>query len=309
MSRPVLVWISLSLIWGSTWLFIKIGLADLPPFTFAAVRFALAIVALAPVAVMRRVKLPRNPADWVLMIGTGILLFAVTYGLVFWGEQHISSGMAALLFSTFPLFGLVIAHFHLHDEKMTATKVSGTIIGIGGVAVVLSNQLQATGELAFWASVGIVASAAAAAYADVLIKARGGHLDPALMTLVQMCAGVVPLAAIGLYTEGNPIDFIWSPMAVISTLYLALIGTALSFVLLYWLFKHMDVTKTMLITFVTPLVAVALGIVVLREAFSWRTATGGAAILIGLGMVVKPANQGILPVKQAGRRPSTGDGR
>ena len=294
MSKPVLVWIGLSLIWGSTWLFIKIGLTDLPPFTFAAVRFALAIVALAPVTVMRRVKLPRNPADWVLMIGTGILLFSVTYGLVFWGEQHISSGMTALLFSTFPLFGLVIAHFHLHDEKMTAAKVSGTVIGLGGVALVLSNQLQAPGELALWASVGIVVAAAAAAYADVLIKAHGAHLDPTLMTLVQMCAGVVPLAAIGLYIEGNPIDFTWSPLAVVSTIYLALIGTALSFVLLYWLFQHMDVTKTMLITFVTPLVAVVLGVIVLQEAFTWRAATGGVAILTGLALVVwQPRSVGV----------------
>ncbi|MFQ5704812.1 MAG: DMT family transporter [Gemmatimonadales bacterium] len=306
---PTLVWIGLSLIWGSTWLFIKVGLQDLPPLTFATVRFVLAIGVLLPVVAMRHSKLPRDFSDWTLMIGTGVLLFAVTYGLVFWGEQHISSGMAALLFSTFPLFGLVIAHFHLHDERMTPAKMVGTILGIAGVALVLSNQLEATGELAFWASAGIVGSAGAAAYADVLIKARGGHLDPTLLTLVQMCGGVVPLAALSLYAEGNPLGLTWSPRAVISTLYLALVGTALGFVLLYWLFKHMDVTRTMLITFVTPLVAVALGVVVLHEEFSWRAATGGAAIIAGLGFAIKPPTQRRAQSTQTGRHPNAGGGR
>jgi drug/metabolite transporter (DMT)-like permease len=286
MRKPILVWLLLSAIWGSTWLFIKVGLEDLPPFTFAALRFALAIVALLPLLIVRRVRLPRNRSDWWLMITTGFLTFTVAYGLVFWGEQYISSGLAALLFATFPLFGLVIAHFHLPAERMTWTKVAGVILGIMGIGLVFSNQLASAGTAALWGSIGIVIAALAAAYADVMIKLRGGHLDTTLLTLVQMVAGSLPLVAIAVVVEGNPGRFDWTPLATFSIAYLAVIGSASAFVLFYWLIRHMEVTKTMLITLVTPLIAVLLGIVFLGEQLTWRTTVGGAAIIAGIGLVV-----------------------
>jgi drug/metabolite transporter (DMT)-like permease len=286
MRMPILVWLLLSAIWGSTWLFIKVGLEDLPPFTFAALRFAVAIVTLLPLLIVRRVRLPRIRSDWWLMISTGILTFTVAYGLVFWGEQHISSGLAALLFSTFPLFGLVIAHFHLPEEQMTWMKVVGAMLGILGVGLVFSNQISVAGSEALWGSVGIVIAALAAAYADIMIKLRGGHLDTTLLTLVQMVAGSLPLMAIAVFVERGARTFDWTPLAVFSIAYLAVIGSALAFVLLYWLIRHMEVTKTMLITLVTPLIAVMLGIVFLDEQLTWRTTVGGAAIIIGIGFVV-----------------------
>ena len=284
--KPILVWVILSLIWGSTWLFIKIGLDDLEPFTFAAFRFAVAILALLPVVIARRVQLPRKAPDWCLMIVSGLLTFTVTYGLVFWGEQYISSGLAALLFGTFPLFGLLIAHLYLPSEQMTLTKVLGVVLGIGGIALVFSNELAVTGTLALWGSIAIVVAAACSAYADVLIKLRGGHLDSSLLTLVQMIAGLIPLILIGAGMEGDPRLFAWTPLAVFSILYLGVIGSALAFVLFYWLIKHMAVTKTMLLTLVTPLVAVSLGVVLLDEPLTWRTATGGTAIIAGLALTV-----------------------
>src|SRR5437016_13209529 len=106
-----IVWLILSCIWGSTWLFINIGLNDLPPFTFAGIRFVLASHILGSMVMVRRVRWPRTRDEWSLIAISGLLQFTLSYGLVFWGEQHISSGLAAVLQSTFPLFGLVIAHF------------------------------------------------------------------------------------------------------------------------------------------------------------------------------------------------------
>lgn len=285
-AKAAAVWVILALIWGSTWLFIKLGLQDLEPFTFAAIRFAVAIVAVLPVVLVRKVPLPGRPRDWLLMAGTGVLLFGVTYALVFWGEQYISSGLAALLFGTFPLFGLMIAHFHLPTERMTWSKLAGVVLGIGGVALVLADQLRMSGAGALWGSVAIVVAAAAAAYADVLVKVHGGHLDPAVLTLVQMVAGLIPLGSLALIWERDPRSFQWTAMAIVAIIYLAVVGTAFAFVLLYWLIKHMAVTKTMLITLVTPLVAVLLGVVLLGEAITWRVAIGGGAIVLGLGLVV-----------------------
>src|SRR6185436_20043998 len=106
-----LVWLILCGIWGSTWLFIKLGLADLPPFSFAAIRFIFASLILSGLVLARGVRWPRERRDWLLIAIVGALQFSLNYGLVFWGEQHIPSALAAVLQSTFPAFGMVIAHF------------------------------------------------------------------------------------------------------------------------------------------------------------------------------------------------------
>lgn len=284
MSRALVVWLVLCLVWGSTWLFIKLGLADLPPFTFAGLRFGLAALPLAAFTALRRPPFPTAPTDWALMLLTGVSTFTITYGLVFWAEQYISSGLAALLFATFPLFGLLIAHGQLPTERLTRRRLAGVVVGVAGVAVVFSNQLAGTGPLAIGGSAAVVLSAAVAAYTDVVIKRRAGHLDPAVLTLVQMVAGAIPLLAIGISLEGSPFAFRWTPVGVLSLVYLAFVGSALAFVLLYWLIRHMQVTHTMLITLVTPLVAVVLGMLVLREALTWRIAIGGLAILCGVAL-------------------------
>src|SRR5262245_39399420 len=130
-----IVWLILCGIWGSTWLFIKIGLTDLPPLTFAGIRFVIASTMLVVLAQISRAHWPRTSRDWSLIAVSGALQFAFNYGLVFWGEQYISSGLAAVLQSTFPAFGLVIAHLYLPHERITLSKVVGVLLGVLGVAV------------------------------------------------------------------------------------------------------------------------------------------------------------------------------
>jgi len=280
---PILVWLLLSTIWGSTWLFIKLGLEEnLPPLTFAGIRFVIASIPLAAWLLIRRIPLPKQPYDWAFMIGTGLLMFAANYGLVFWGENHIPSGLTAILYTTLPLFGLVMAHFLLPSEPMTLPKVSGVLLGIAGVVVIFSHQLQIEDPMAIWGGLAIILAALGTAFASVLIKARGVHFNPFVLTTVQMVSGFVPMLAIFIPMEGNPLYFPWTPLALISLLYLALVGSSLTFVLLYWLIKHMEVTRTQLMPLMSTLIAVILGAIVRQEELNWRTAVGGAAILVGL---------------------------
>jgi len=281
-----LVWLVLCLIWGSTWLFIKIGLNDLPPLTFAGIRFVIAVLILFTIIWARRVSLQATSADWRLLILTGILSFSLNYGLIFWGEQYVSSGLAALFQATIPVFGLVIAHFYLPQERMTPGRIAGVVLGVCGVGVVFSNQLSVAGGRAFVGSVAMVLSSFFVAYSNVLIKARATKLDPAIIAATQMFFGLIPLLLIGISLEGNPFHFRWTRMAVISLFYLALVGSVVAFLLYYWLMRNMDVTKTMLIALVTPVVAVALGMIVLDEQLSWRTVVGGVMIMGGIGLIV-----------------------
>ena len=281
-----LVWLILCLIWGSTWLFIKVGLSDLPPITFAGIRFVIACTILFLVILTRRVSLAAGRRTWGLLALTGILSFTLNYGLVFWGEQYISSGLAALLQATLPAFGLVIAHFYLPGERMTVPKIVGVLLGVCGVGVVFSNQLTIAGGKAFAGSVALVFSAFFAAYANVLVKARAAKLDPAIIAAGQMFFGVIPLLLIGITVEGNPLSFHWTKTAIICLFYLAIVGSVIAFLLYYWLVINMDVTKTMLIALVTPVVAVLLGMIVLNEKLGWRTLAGGLMIMAGIALIV-----------------------
>src|SRR6266436_5864008 len=202
-----LVWLILCAIWGSTWLFIKLGLEDLPPLTFAGIRFLIASTILISLIAARRISLPRTRGDLMLLAGTGMLAFTLNYGLLFWGEQYISSGLAALLQATIPAFGLVIAHIHLPAERMTPLKFVGVILGIAGVGVIFSNQLTFAGPKALAGSVALVISSICVAYSNVLVKAYAKNLEPTIIAGGQMFFGLIPLAIIGFATDGNPMNF------------------------------------------------------------------------------------------------------
>ena len=281
-----LVWLILCGIWGSTWLFIKLGLADLPPLTFAGVRFLLASLILTSMILVRGVRWPRSRHDWMLIAIVGFLQFTLNYGLVFWGEEHISSGLAAVLQSSFPAFGLVIAHLYLPYERMTPIKVIGVLCGVIGIVIIFSNQLTIAGHLALFGSVALVASAFFGSYGNVLVKKYATQIDPQVLAAGQMICGFPPLLALGISIEGSPFRFHWTRLAVLSLAYLVVVGSVIAFALYYWLVRHMDVTKTMLIGLVTPVVAVVLGMIFLHERLNWRLFAGAACIISGIGLIV-----------------------
>jgi drug/metabolite transporter (DMT)-like permease len=282
----VVVWLSLCGIWGSTWLAIKLGLRDLPPLTFAGIRFAIASLLLFGMVWINGTVLPRSRRDWILLAYTGLLSITVNYALVFWGEQYISSGLAALLSATVPLFGLPLAHRHLESEPMTRWKTLGVLLGIVGVALVFSGELGIGGPIAFWASAGIVLAALATAHAGVLVKAAGTHIEPSVLAGVQMAGGCVPLLVVGIALEGSPFRFHWTTLALACLAYLTVVGSVIAFLMYYWLIRHTDVTGVLMIPLVTPLIAVVFGVLFAGERVGWHTAVGGAAIIGGVALAV-----------------------
>jgi drug/metabolite transporter (DMT)-like permease len=283
-NRKVVFWIALCLIWGSTWLFIKLGLEDLPPISFAGIRFLIATIVLWSIVRIRRLALPSTRKEWLLLLSTGILSFTLNYGLLFWGEQRTTSGLAAILQTIIPVFGLLLAHYYLPNERMTWAKVGGVLLGIVGIVVIFSNQLAGESSSGFAGSIAIVVGAFCAAWSNVLVKARGTHLDPAVLAAGQMAFGFVPLLTLGWAFEGSPFSFHWTGRAVLALFYLALVGSCCAFMLYYWLVQHMEVTKTMLISLITPVLAVLLGVWWLNEQVSLRIGFGALAILAGIGL-------------------------
>ena len=283
----VVVWIITFLIWSTVWLFIKLGVRDVPPVSFAAVRLVIAILVMAPVVWAMKTPLPRSWRQWRLILGTGFLLLGVNYGLLFWGAQFISSGLTAVLQSVTPAMALVFAHYLLHDEPMTARKISGLLLGAAGIAVIYWDQLNFGGR-ALTGSIAVTAAAVCVAYAYVMMRRSGRDLHPSVITSGQMIAGLVPLMAYALAVEGNPFEMRWTRTALVSVVYLAVMGSVLAAWLNYWLLPRVGAVNLLVMGLVEPPIAIALGAWFLHERLNARTLAGSVMILVSVWLAMAP---------------------
>jgi len=281
-------WLTLCVVWSSTWLAIKVGLRDLPPISFVAIRFLIANLVLVTVSIGRVRLLPLAARDYWLLAITGILMFGVNYLTVFWGELYVSSGLAAVLQTTIPIFGMLFAHWMLPDEPLRMQKLFGALLAIGGVVLICSRLLDFGGVWAFWGGVGIAFGGAAAAFSNVLLKKNAIRLAPAMLAAWQMFFGTVPMLVLGLVVDGNPARFHWSRAAIFCLVYLAVVGSSLTFLLLYWLLPRMSVTNLQTISLITPPGAVMLGWVLGGERFPLWSVLGAGVVLSGVWMIFRP---------------------
>jgi drug/metabolite transporter (DMT)-like permease len=285
-----LVWLFVCAVWSTVWLFIKLGVTDVPPLAFAATRLAIAIAVLAPLALRHRAAVSVDRGDRNLIVTTGVMLFAVNYGLLYWGARYVASGLMAVLQSTTPAFALLIGHRLLpDDERITPANSIGLLMGIGGVGLIFADRLQVSGPLTMLACGAIVLSAAVVAWAYVLVRARGSHLPNTTIMAGQLLCGFVPLSLVSLALEGSPLAMPWTRTAIVSAIYLALAGSVLAFWLNYWLMKRIGPTRMLLTSILEPLLAVILGAAVLGEKLSPYLGTGGVLILASVALVMRRA--------------------
>jgi drug/metabolite transporter (DMT)-like permease len=280
-------WLTLCVVWSSTWLVIKIGLRDLPPVSYVALRFVIAIVVLVVISAGRVRLLPKRRSDYVVLAFTGVLMFAVNYALLFWAELHVSSGLAAVIQASIPIFGMIFAHYMLPDEPLRWPRLAGALVALGGVALICARLLSFNGWLAFIGGVGIAVGAASAAFSNVLLKGRAIPLAPSMLAAWQMIFGTAPLLVLGFIVDGNPLHLHWSRTAILCLLYLAVIGSSLTFLLLYWLMPRMSVTNLQTIALITPPGAIMLGWAIGGETFSAWSLVGACFVLIGVWMIFR----------------------
>jgi drug/metabolite transporter (DMT)-like permease len=292
--KAILVWLFLCLVWGTTWIFIKLGLSYLPPWSFAATRFTLACILLLPILKIQKIELPRGGGQWSMILMTGLLQFFVNYGSVFWGEQHITSGLAAVLQAMIPVFGLILAKI-IADEEITGVKVISIVLGLLGVAIIFREQLVINGRMALLGSISLVIGAFCGAASSVLTKTKGMKFHPAGLVFWQMLVGHIPLWIVGFAVDGNPLKFHWTLTAIGCVVYLTVVGSIVAFWLYYWLLSKMEVTRAMMIAFVTPVLAVVIGSIY-GEELGTETLLGGILILAAVFMnVFRPLLSGRKP--------------
>ena len=274
----------LCVIWGSTWLVIKVGYGGLGPFNVASLRFFVAGAVLAVMMPLLGARWPQGRVQWALVVWVGLVLFAGDYGLIYWAEQWLESGLTAVLFATLPLVTIVFAHLYVAGERITGRKLAGTLLAFAGVAALFGDHVRLdaarTGPM-----IAIIASAFCAAAAGVASKRHGAALHPAALNAPAMIVGAVALLVASLISGDGytlPADGgAWWAIA-----YLAVAGSVISFLGYFSLLKTWSVTSLSFISVFTPAIALVLGFIFLDERPTLWTALGAALILSGVTLAL-----------------------
>jgi len=275
----------LTLIWGTTWAAITISLRGFPPFSGVALRFAIAAALLIVYA--RLMGIPLAPADRRerrLRILHALLTFCGSYGVVFWAEQWVPSGLASVLFATFPLFVAVMAHFVLPKERMTTPVVIGSVLGLAGIAVIFAEDFDLLGgAMVAVGSAVMLISPVVAAVVSVVVKRWGSGMHPVPFNAVAMAYAAATMGVVAALVERHR-SLVFSPGPVVALLYMAIAGTAITFPLYFWLLEHMEARQVALIGYGTPVVALFLGAVFMGEPITARTLAGSAMVVVGVAV-------------------------
>lgn len=272
----------LCLIWGSTWLAIRIGLEGAPPFLSASLRFVVAAVVLLVLAAVFRSKWPQNRTEWALVGFVGFVLFTADYGLIYWGENNgVPSGLSAILFATFPLQTALVANAFLKSERLTVQKLLGIGVGFGGVVLIFRSQLGTAGPETVFPMLSIVLAATCAAFATVAVKRWGHDTEPITFNAASMAVGAAALAGVSLIAREPWAVPTW-PQGLGAILYLAIAGSVVTFVAWQWLLKEMQATFLSYIALVIPIVAVVLGASLGNETFDVVDLAGAGIVLLGI---------------------------
>lgn len=275
----------LSFLWGGSFFFAKIALAEVPPLTIVLARVGIAAGALWLYLLWRGIAIPTSAATWWAFCGMGFLNNFLPFTLIFWGQTFIDSGLASVINATTPLFSILVAHFLAADERLSMNKLAGIALGIAGVAVLLGAQASSGRDGALWGVLACLGAALSYGFANTFgrrFKRMG--IAPAMGAFGQITATACMALPLALMVDrpwqlGMPGLATWGALVG-----LALLSTALAYIIFFRLIATAGATNTSLVTLLIPVSAVLLGAAFLGERLS-ALQLGGMA-LIGLGLIV-----------------------
>jgi len=273
--------IALSLLWGGSFFFGEIAVAALPPLTVALCRVGIAALALLVLVRALGDRMPRTWARWRQFFAMGALNNLVPFTLILWGQTQISGGLASIFNATTPLFAVVLAHLLTADERLTGRRIAGVASGLIGVAVMIGvDALAGVGDNV---AAQIAILCAAASYACASIYGRRFANDPPMITATgQLCASSVLLIPLAIAID-RPWQLIMPNMSVWAAIAgLALLSTALAYILFFRILKAAGATNLMLVTFLIPPSAILLGMLFLDESLGAHHVAG--MVLVGIGL-------------------------
>ncbi len=279
----------LCLVWGTTWLAIKLTLQAIPPFSGAALRFIVAAVILFLFSRFNGISLKISRSQFKMLLWSGLLLYVLDYGLIYWGEQYLSAGVTAIFFATFPLFTGIFATFVFRDELFHWNKFFGLALGFIGILVIFYDQLLQTDfeTIVIFAVLAIILAAIGGALSTVMVKKYLTGIHAVSLSLHQMIWGAASLFLFGVVAGELP-NIHFQTRSFLAVLYLGAVGSALAFVLYYWLLRRIGAISLSFVIYVTPVIAIIVDWLYFGQLVSLRTI--GGLILIFLGITLSQIN-------------------
>jgi drug/metabolite transporter (DMT)-like permease len=288
----------LGLMWGSSYLFIKIGVETLTPFTLVALRLGIGAALLAAVVLATRPAFPRRGRMYGHLLVLSVFSVVLPFSLITWAEQSVSSSLAAILTSTVPLFVIVIAAVFLHDERITVNRVIGLAIGFAGV-VILTGGPGAGGDLV--PQLALLGAAASYAIGAVYGRRTVTGLAPIVPAAVQVVFAMIISSVLALVFE-RPGDLAYTPAAIGSLLWLGVFGSGLAYLAFFRLLRRWGATRTSLVSYLMPVVGITLGVLVVGEAVDLAMIVGTTLVIGGIGLVNLGASPAVLLRRSMGRQ-------
>jgi drug/metabolite transporter (DMT)-like permease len=279
-----LAFILLGVVWSASFLWIKIAVQEVGPFTLVGLRVVIGALTGILATIILRTPWPRDRATWITYIILGLTSVAIPFVLISWGEKTIDSAVASILNASVPLFTIVLAHYTLRDDRMTAWKILGLLVGFGGVVVLLSKDLQPGGHNSILGQAAVIIASLFYAGSSVFARAKTEHVPglvrgaaPLLTASVMMWA-IIPLVE-------KPVHLPTLPITWVALVWLGALGSGLAFFLWYYLLHEIGPTRATLVSYLFPLGGVILGVIFLSEELTWQLFLGALLIVLSIVLV------------------------
>ena len=279
-----IAFIALGIIWSSSFLWIKIGVQEVGPMALVAFRMLFGALTAIAVVAYQKLEWPRDWKTWGIYAILGPTSLAIPIFLISWGEQTIDSAVASILNATVPLFTLIIAHFYLHDDKMTPQKVIGLLVGFAGIVILLSKDLTASAHNSVIGQAAVILASLFYAASAVWARKVTQHVQGAVRAAAPLLTAALFMWLIGPFVE-TPFKIPALPITWVAALWLGVLGSGIAIILNYYLLHEIGPTRTTLVTYVFPPGGVILGVIFLNETLSWQLFAGAALIIASLVVV------------------------
>jgi len=272
--------IILSIVWGGSFFFVGVAVKELPPLTIVLFRVALASMILLAIVYLKGERMPSSLSIWGSFIVMGALNNLIPFCLIVWGQTHIESSLASILNATTPIFSVVLAHFFTREEKLTFNRIAGIMLGWIGVSVLIGIEslkgfgIEAIGQIAVLG--GAISYAFAAIYGR-----RFKDMNPIVVATGMLCGSTIMMTPLALYFD-QPWNLAPGAMTIMSIFGLAAISTSLAYIIYFHVLATAGPTNLLLVTFLIPISAIALGVMILGEQLGWGIFIGMGIIFIGL---------------------------
>ena len=279
-----LLFVLLSFLWGSSYLFIKIGVdAGLAPFTLVTLRLLTGAVMLGIVVAVARERLPRDPSTYGHLVVMSVLSVALPFSLITWAEQSVGSALAAILTAPIPLFVILISAFVL-NEAITLNRVAGLVIGLVGVAILVGFDPADFANGTLIAEVALIGAAISYAAGGVYAKRTMHGLRPMIPALFQVTFALVIAGVLALVFERQA-ELSLTPQSLFAVLWLGLLGSGLAYLVFFRLLERWGATRTSMVAYLIPVFGIVLGALVLSEPIDARLLIGTALVIGGIFLV------------------------